>query len=61
MSKKLGNEFGKVYRDKMVSGYKDVIALLEKAISEFNYPEIKAGASATIPVLRKHLDHYLIC
>ena len=61
MSKKLGNEFGKIYRDKMVSGYKDVIALFEKEASEFNYPEIKARASATIPLLRKHLDHYLKC
>lgn len=63
--KKLNGEpakdFDKDYSDMMVSGHKDAIAMFEKASVECKDADIKAWATATIPTLKAHLHHALMC
>ena len=61
LSDKSGNDFGKAYSNMMVKGHKDAIALFEKASTDCTDPEIRAWATATLPTLRTHLDHSMIC
>ena len=58
---KTGNDFDKKFCEKMVDGHKDAISKFEKASTDCNDADIKAWASATLPVLRMHLDHSLNC
>jgi putative membrane protein len=64
-SKKLedvtGLEFDSKFSDMMVKGHKDAIALFEKESKEGDDADIKAWAQSTLPVLRVHLDHSLMC
>lgn len=57
LNEKLGNDFDKAYADKMVSSHKDAIAAFEIASNDSYDAEIKNWATASLPGLRKHLDH----
>ncbi len=61
LSTKSGMDFDKEYCDMMVSGHKDAIAAFEKASTESFDEDIKTWATATLPTLRTHLDHAIIC
>ena len=61
LNDKTGNDFGKEYSSMMVNGHKKAIELFEKASTDCTDPYIKAWASATLPTLRTHLDHAMIC
>ncbi|WMN10834.1 DUF4142 domain-containing protein [Marivirga salinae] len=56
LNDKSGNDFDKVYIDKMVSSHKDAIDLFEKKSQDINDSEIKTWAKVTLKELRKHLD-----
>lgn len=57
LNEKTGNDFDKDYADKMVSEHKDAIELFEKAAEDSNDKDIRNWANATLPELRKHLNH----
>ena len=59
LKKKSGDDFDEAYADKMVNGHQDAIAAFENASTECNDKEIKNWAIATLPDLRKHLNHSL--
>lgn len=61
LNKKSGKEFGETYSDMMVKGHQEAIALFEKAATECTDSDIKAWALATIPALKTHLEHALVC
>jgi len=61
LSNKSGINFDKSYSEMMVNGHKDAIAIFEKASTDCTDPEIKAWAFSTLPALRKHLDHAMLC
>ena len=53
---KVGAEFDRAYIDAMVADHKKTVALFEAESQNGNDPEIKAFATKTLPVLRKHLE-----
>lgn len=55
LNDKKGNDFDNDYIDMMVKDHKDVINLFERAEKSASDAEIKAFATKTLPVLRKHL------
>lgn len=61
LTEKSGNDFGKEYSNLMVFDHKDAIVMFEKASTDCTDPDIRAWALATLPILRKHLDHSLLC
>lgn len=61
LNQKSGNDFGKEFSDMMVDGHKDAIALFEKASTDCTDLDIKSWAASTLPTLRTHLDHSLVC
>lgn len=61
LNKKSGKEFDEEYCEMMVDGHKKAISLFEKALTESTDSEIQAWASATLPILRTHLDHSISC
>lgn len=61
LNEKSGNDFGKEYSSMMVNGHKKAIELFEKASADCTDPDIKAWATATLPILRTHLDQAMIC
>ena len=61
LNDKSGNDFGKEYNSMMVNGHKKAIDLFEKASADCTDSEIKAWAAATLPTLRTHLDHAMMC
>ncbi len=61
LNDKSAKDFDKAYADMMVKGHIDAIALFEKASTECTDSDIKAWATATLPTLRTHLDHSLMC
>ena len=61
LDEKSGIDFVREYCDMMVNGHKKAIALFENASIECTDPDIKAWAIATLPTLRKHLDHSMVC
>ncbi len=61
LNDKSGNDFGKEYSNMMVNGHKEAIKLFEKASADCTDPDIKAWAAATLPALRTHLDHSIVC
>ncbi|MCX6273858.1 MAG: DUF4142 domain-containing protein [Bacteroidetes bacterium] len=61
LNEKSGNDFNKAYADMMVNGHKDAITLFETASTSGTDPDIRAWATATLPALRTHLDHSMIC
>jgi len=61
LNNKSGNAFGKEYSSMMVKGHKKAIELFEKASTDCTDPDIKAWATETLPTLRTHLDHALMC
>ena len=61
LNQKSGNDFGKEFSDMMVDGHKDAIVLFEKASTDCTDLDIKSWAAATLPTLRTHLDHSLVC
>lgn len=61
LNSKSGNKFGKEYSSMMVDKHKKAIELFEKAATDCTDLDIKAWAVETLPTLRKHLDHSLIC
>jgi len=50
-------DFDKIYTDKMVKGHKAAIALFEKELKESIDTDISAWAKATLPDLKRHLQH----
>ena len=61
LSDKSGNDFNKAYCDMMVKGHKDAIEMFEKESLKSNDTDIKEWAIATLPDLRRHLDHAIKC
>ena len=61
LNQKSGKDFDKAYTNMMVDGHKDAIKLFEKASNEANDNDIKNWAAATLPELRKHLEHATDC
>lgn len=61
LSDKSDNNFDKSYADLMVNQHKDAIALFEEAAENSTDIDIKAWATATLPTLRIHLDHSIMC
>lgn len=61
LSDKSGINFDKTYADMMVDGHKNAIDFFEAASIESTDLDIKAWATATLPELRLHLDHSLVC
>ena len=62
LSNQSGTEFDKAYCKMMVNGHKDAIAAFEKkSTEESGDADIKEWTTATLPVLRTHLDHAMIC
>lgn len=61
LSEKSAKNFDKAYADMMVNKHKTAIKLFEKASTDCTDPDIKAWAAATLPILKIHLDHSLIC
>lgn len=63
--KKLNGEsekkFNKSYCAEMIKGHEKAIDLFETASKEAQDSEIREWASATLPALRKHLDHAKLC
>jgi putative membrane protein len=63
--KKLTDEnaknFDKEYCDMMVSGHKKAIDKFEKAADNCVDAEVKTWAANTLPDLRKHLEHAIMC
>jgi putative membrane protein len=56
-----GKDFDKDYCKLMVDGHTSAVTLFEKASTEAVDNDIKAWASATLPVLRTHLDNAINC
>lgn len=54
-------DYDKAYADLMVSGLKDAIAVIEKASTDYNDPEIQNLATTTLPDMRTHLDYFIDC
>ena len=52
-----GKDFDKEYADMMVKGHREAIALFESVSGETVDEDIKVYILATLPVLRKHLEH----
>ncbi len=61
LNEKSGNDFGKEYSSMMVKGHEKAIELFEKASTDCTDPDIKAWATATLPLLRTHLDRAMVC
>jgi len=61
LSEKSTDNFDKSYADMMVNEHKKAIELFEKASTDCTDPDIKAWAAASLPTLRKHLDHAMAC
>lgn len=61
LSKKTGEGFDKEYCDKMVEGHKKAISKFEDAARDGADKDIKDWAFSSLPVLSKHLDHFLAC
>jgi putative membrane protein len=57
MKEKRGEEFDKDYMDLMVEDHEEDIRKFERAAEKATDPDVKAFASKTVPVLRKHLEH----
>jgi putative membrane protein len=56
-----GTSFDKEYCDMMVKGHKDAIAEFEKVSKDSGDADIKQFALATLPELKKHLEHATAC
>ncbi len=56
-----GIGFDKKYCDMMANGHKGAIAIFEKDSAETKDAAIRQWVIATIPVLRKHLAHSILC
>jgi putative membrane protein len=61
LNEKSDKDFDKDYADMMVKGHKDAISLFEKAEKDCTDADIRAWATATLPVLRTHLEHAEMC
>jgi putative membrane protein len=61
LKNKAPEDFDKEFCDMMVNGHQDAISLFEKASTDATDPDIQAWATATLPALRKHLDHAKMC
>jgi putative membrane protein len=57
LNEKSGTDFDKAYADKVVSKHKDVISDFEKASTDRNDTDIKNWAIASLPDMRRHLNH----
>lgn len=54
------SKFDKEYVDEMVSGHETAISKFEKAAKDANDVDIRNWASSMIPILRSHLDQFLV-
>ncbi len=61
LNAKSGNDFDLEYCNMMVSGHKHAIEIFEKASMDGTDKDIKAWATATLPALRTHQVHSLMC
>ena len=61
LSEKSVINFDKAYSDIIVDEHKSAIELFEKASIDCTDPDIKAWAAASLPTLKIHLDHSLMC
>lgn len=55
------DNFDKAYTDLMISAHEDSISAFEKASNNSSDTDIKNWATASLPNLRKHLDHSKEC
>ncbi|NDP22937.1 MAG: DUF4142 domain-containing protein [Paludibacter sp.] len=53
-------DFDKKYVDKMVSDHKDAISKFEDASTDANDVDIRNWAASMVPVLRQHLDEFIV-
>jgi len=53
-------DFDKKYVDKMVSGHKDAISKFEDASTDAKDADIRNWAASMVPVLRQHLDKFIV-
>lgn len=61
LNDKSGNDFDKEYCKMTVDAHKDAISKFEKASNDIHDADIRAWVAATLPGLRTHLDHAIIC
>lgn len=61
LDEKTGKEFDNAYCKLMVDGHTSAVSLFEKASTESADSNIKTWATATLPILRKHLDEAINC
>jgi putative membrane protein len=61
LKEKTGNDFDQAYADMMVDKHDDAIDTYEIASNSSQDTDIKNWAAASLPGLRKHLDHSMDC
>jgi putative membrane protein len=61
LSTKSGDDFDKYYIDLMVKSHEESVALFEDAANNCSDPDVREWADATLPTLRKHLEHAKFC
>ena len=61
LNEKSPADFDKEYCKMLVSGHEDAIEQFEKASKESTDQEIREWATASLPVLKKHLQHAISC
>jgi putative membrane protein len=61
LNEKTGDDFDEAYADMMVSKHEDAIEVFEEASTDSYDADIKNWATATLPVLRTHLNHSIEC
>ncbi len=61
LNKESEKKFNKDYCAEMIKGHEKAIGIFEAASKEAQDTEIREWASATLPTLRKHLDHAKLC
>lgn len=59
LNEESGDDFDKAYADMMVSKHKDAIDAFEEASTDSHDADIRNWAAASLPDLRKHLNHSL--
>jgi putative membrane protein len=58
---KNGIHFDEEYCDMMVKGHENAITMFDKAATECSDPDIRDWATKTLPSLKAHLHHAMMC
>lgn len=61
LSEKYGQDFDKLYCDKMVRKHKEAVTSFEKAAEHGVDIDIKAWANTNLPMMRNHVDQSISC